>query len=166
MVFLRIMVRCDFKQPRTITDHRRLDSIISIDALYKLCNTVPLSTEVVQQWCSMFAHVVRMTVQDATTYQPHTGRHNISAPHRTPQHISPTQDATTHQPHTGRHNTPAPYRTPLHEPQGFGYWHAQVHQMTESTSDLGQGQVTMGNVGEGLIAGVECLDYHIYRQQS
>ena len=75
------------KHLRTITGHHWPDSIISNEALYKMCDTVPLSTRVAQQRWSMFSHVLRMpqetpaqkalefAISGANKYRARTGRH-------------------------------------------------------------------------------------------
>ena len=58
--FLDKLDACHRKHLRTITNHRWPHSVISNDALYKICNVVPLSVRVKQQRWSMFGHVLRM----------------------------------------------------------------------------------------------------------
>ena len=51
---------CHRKHLPTITKHRWPHSVISNDALYKMCNVVPLSVRVKEQRCSMLGHMLRM----------------------------------------------------------------------------------------------------------
>ena len=51
---------CHRKHLRTITGHKWPDSLISNEALYKMCKTTPLSTKVHQLRWTMFGHVLRM----------------------------------------------------------------------------------------------------------
>ena len=56
--FLDKLDACHLRHLRTITGHRWPDSVISNDALYKMCNVVPLSVRVNQKRWSMFGHVL------------------------------------------------------------------------------------------------------------
>ena len=58
--FLDKLDACHLRLLSTITGHRWPDSVISNDALYKICNVVPLSVRVNQQRWSMFGHVLWM----------------------------------------------------------------------------------------------------------
>ena len=58
--FLDKLDACHRRHLRTITSHHWPDSVISNNALYKMCNVVPLSVRVNQQRWSMFGHVLRM----------------------------------------------------------------------------------------------------------
>ncbi len=85
--FLDKLDACHRKHLRTITNHRWPDSVISNDALYKMCKVVPLSVRVNQQRWSMFGHVLRMpentpaqqalefAVLGSNKYRSRTGRH-------------------------------------------------------------------------------------------
>ncbi|XP_035689837.1 uncharacterized protein LOC118425125 [Branchiostoma floridae] len=78
---------CHRKHLRTITGHRWPNSLISNNALYKLCNTGPLSTKVKQARWTMFGHVLRMPTNTpaqqalefaligSNTYKARKGRH-------------------------------------------------------------------------------------------
>ena len=85
--FLDKLDACYCRHLRTITSHQWPDSVISNDALYKMCNVVPLSVRVNQQRWSMFGHVLRMpentpaqqalefAVLGSSKYRSRTGRH-------------------------------------------------------------------------------------------
>ena len=78
---------CHRKHLRKITGHQWPNSLISNKALYKKCNTIPLSTKVVQLRWSMFGHVLRMAedtpaqkalefaVTGSQKYKARRGRH-------------------------------------------------------------------------------------------
>ncbi|KAI8479584.1 hypothetical protein Bbelb_426750 [Branchiostoma belcheri] len=78
---------CHRKHLRTITGHRWPNSLISNKALYKLCNTGPLSTKVKCARWTMFGHILRMPTDTpaqqaltfalvgSNTYRPRKGRH-------------------------------------------------------------------------------------------
>jgi len=78
---------CHRKHLRTITGHRWPNSLISNKALYKLCNTSPLSTKVKHARWAMFEHVLRMSTNTpaqqalnfaligSNTYRARKGRH-------------------------------------------------------------------------------------------
>jgi hypothetical protein len=81
---------CHRKHLRTITRHQWPHSLISNRALYKMCNTEPLSVRVAQQRWSMFYHVLRMpedtpaqraldfAVIGASKYKARRGRHTTN----------------------------------------------------------------------------------------
>ena len=85
--FLDRLDACHCRRLCTITGHRWPDSVISNDALYKMCNEVLLSVRVNQQRWSMFGHVLRMpentpaqqalefAVLGSSKYRSHTGRY-------------------------------------------------------------------------------------------
>ena len=85
--FLDKLDACHRKHLRTITNHRWPHSVISNDALYKMCNVVPLSVRVKQQRWSMFGHVLQMpettpaqqamefALFGSKKYRSRTGRH-------------------------------------------------------------------------------------------
>lgn len=78
---------CHRKHLRAITGHRWPNSLISNKALYKMCNTTPLSVKVAKQRWAMFGHVLRMptdtpaqkalefAVVGANKYKARKGRH-------------------------------------------------------------------------------------------
>ena len=78
---------CHRRHLRIITGHRWPNSLISNDALYEMCNTVPLSIRVAKQRWSMFGHILRMpesvpaqtaldfAVTGSSQYRARKGRH-------------------------------------------------------------------------------------------
>ena len=78
---------CHRKHLRTITGHKWPDSLISNEALYKMCKTTPLSTKVRQLRWTMFGHVLRMpedtpaqkalefAIVGSSKYKARKGRH-------------------------------------------------------------------------------------------
>ena len=51
---------CFCKYLKTLTGHRWPKNLNSNQALYKMCNTIPLSTRVAQLLCSIFGYILRM----------------------------------------------------------------------------------------------------------